>query len=185
MNPTPRGPSRVARLAAAAWLGCALVLCVPPAHAQPVRPWVPATADSLVAWSAEARARFRANAGDSLGGSNLEAYELVGRMGRRLLRSLGPEHTLQAEAIEAVLDSLGLDTEVAIDPKQPKFVLLVARNPFRADAQAVGYLYWYRGLDLRMQGVGLHGGHQPRMAHTSRAKSARRRASTGPCTSST
>src|SRR5439155_22348959 len=62
-----------------------------------------------------------------------------------------------------VLDSLGLDTEVAIDPALPGFVLLVAHNPFRATAGSIGFLYWYRGADLRMQGVVVRGGRAPKM----------------------
>jgi hypothetical protein len=37
----------------------------------------------------------------------------------------------------------------------PSVTLVVVRHPFRPAAQAVGYLLWWRGLDLRMQGVSL------------------------------
>jgi hypothetical protein len=84
-------------------------------------------------------------------------------MGRRLLASLGRSGMTQAHAIKGVLDSLGLDTDVVTDPKQPAFVLLLVRNPYRASAAAVGFLYWYRDRDLRLQGVVFHGSRNPRM----------------------
>jgi hypothetical protein len=84
-------------------------------------------------------------------------------MGRRLVRSLGRRHLLQAHAIGSVLDSLGLDVDVQVDPKLPQFVLLVVRNPYILTAHAVGFLYWYRGDDLRMQGAMFYGGHHPTM----------------------
>ena len=119
--------------------------------------------DSLTVWGVEAVERFRANAGDSVGGSNYRAYDLVGSMGRRLLASLGRGGAAQAQAIEGVLDSLGLDTQVVTDAKQPGFVLILVRNPFRSTAASVGFLYWYRDRDLRVQGVVFHGSRNPRM----------------------
>ncbi len=134
-----------------------------PARAQGVRPWTPPAADSLIAWSAEAKARFHQNLGDSAGGSNYRAYELVGLMGRRLLRSLGRENLVQAPAVKPVLDSLGVVTEVAVDPAAPSFVLLMVRNPYRHTADAVGFLCWYRGDDFRIQGAVFKGGHRPKI----------------------
>ena len=119
--------------------------------------------DSLTVWGVQAVEHFHANAGDSVGGANYHAYDLVGTMGRRLLASLGRGGIVQAQAIQGVLDSLGLDTQVVTDPKQPGFVLLLVRNPFRPTAAAVGFLYWYRNRDLRVQGVVFHGSRNPRM----------------------
>ena len=154
--------SRTARLAG--WLlFMACLAAAPRTAAQFVRPWTPPSADSLLAWSAEARARFRANQGDSAQGTNYQAYDRVGRMGRQLLRSLGTSNFSQALAIEPVLDSLGLDTEVAIDLTFPDFVLLMVHNPYRPSAATVGFLYWLRGTDLRMQGVSFEGGMKPQM----------------------
>jgi hypothetical protein len=133
------------------------------ASAQVIKPWVPPAADSLVRVMAEARARFQTNQGDSVTGSNLEAYEMVGRMGRRLLRSLGRQGLIQAHAVEPMLDSLGMDTDVEVDPDMPHFVLLMVRNPHRRTAAAVGYLYWYKENDLRMQGAIFPGGRAPAM----------------------
>lgn len=131
--------------------------------AQTIKPWVPPASDSLLRWSAEAKTRFQTNRGDSIGGENFHAYDLVGRMGRRLLRSLGRENMRQASAIKPVLDSLGLDTDVAVDPDLPYFALLMVRNPYRKSAKAVGFLYWYRENDLRMQGAQFIGGWKPQM----------------------
>jgi hypothetical protein len=147
-----------------ACLGLAAVSAAPRAiAASPIRPWAPPNADSLTVWAAESRARFQTNTGDSVGGGNYHAYELVGRMGRKLLQSLGREGMIQAHAIKGVLDSLGMDVEVGVDPQQPQFTLLMVRNPYRPKAAAVGYLYWYRDRDLRQQGVVFHGSHNPRM----------------------
>lgn len=128
-----------------------------------IRPWTPPGTDSLTVWAAEAREHFRANTGDSVGGANYRPYDLVGSMGRRLLASLGRAGMSQAHAVEGVLDSLGLDTEVVTDPKQPEFVLMLVRNPFRTTAAAVGFLYWYRDRDLRLQGLVSHGTRNARM----------------------
>jgi hypothetical protein len=150
-------------LGSLAVLVCALCGAAPAAWAQRVKPWVPPDADSLVLWATEAKARFQSNTGDTIGGTNYRAYDLVSRMGRRLLRSLGQGNLGQSHAIEPILDSLGLDTEIEVDPELPHFVLLMVRNPYRLTADAVGYLYWYRQADLRFQGVLFRGGMDPRM----------------------
>lgn len=133
-----------------------------PAEAQRLRPWTPPSPDSILAWSAEARTRFQSNRGDSVGGSNYRAYELVGYIGRTLLRSLGRENLAQAAVVENVMDSLGLDTEIEVDPELPYFALLMVRNPYRPGARAVGFLCWYKQQDLRVQGVEFTGGWEPR-----------------------
>jgi hypothetical protein len=46
-----------------------------------------------------------------------------------------------------------LDTDVVNDPLLPSIELVMVRNPYRLSQQAVGYLLWYRGVDLRMQGA--------------------------------
>src|SRR5262245_54394845 len=87
-------------------------------HAAPeIKPWLPPGMDSLTVWSIEARDRFRANTGDSVGGRNFRGYDLVGAMGRRLIASLGRGGMTQAHAVSGVLDSLGLDVDVVTDPK--------------------------------------------------------------------
>jgi hypothetical protein len=68
----------------------------------------------------------------------------------------------QANVIETVLDSLGLDTDVSFDPEAPYFALLMVRNPFRRMAASVGYLYWYKQELLRVQGILFFGGHEPK-----------------------
>jgi hypothetical protein len=143
------------------------VLCLfvaRPVHAADVlRPWTPPMADSIFAWSAEARAHFATNTGDSVGGPNFLAYQRVGQITRRLLRSLGPDNFLQAYAIVPVMDSLGLSTEVAVDPLLRQFVLVVVHNPIRRGTGTVGFLYWYHGDDLHYQGTYLDGGWHPKL----------------------
>lgn len=133
-----------------------------PAAAQRVKPWIPPAADTTEAWAAEARVAFQTLQGDSARGPNHKPYELVGRIARRLLRTLGQDGTPQALAIQPALDSLGLDTDVVIDPESPGFVFVMVRNPYRPAAEAVGFLCWYRESDLRVQGVVFTSGYEPR-----------------------
>jgi hypothetical protein len=140
-----------------------LALTIPSAAiAQSPKPWVPPGTDSLVQHVAEAKVRFQSNKGDSIGGTNYKAYELVGNAARRMLRAIGRDNLIQARAVEAVLDSMGLDTDVAIDDDLRIFAFLMVRNPYRLSAKAVGFLYWFKGNDLRMQGAQFSGGQNPR-----------------------
>ena len=123
------------------------------AAAQPAKPWTPAGADSITGLVAEANVRFRQASTDTIDEQSMAPFERVGQAARRLVRRLGRENTLLAPAIEASLDSLGLDTDVVNDPDVPSIVLVMVRNPYRRTEQAVGYLIWYRGMDLRMQGA--------------------------------
>lgn len=124
------------------------------AVAQPrVRAWTPANMDSISAWAHEARERFRTNTGDSLGGENFRAYLYVGKIGQSLLASLGRGNMTQAPAVKTVIDSLDLVTEMAVDPAQPNFSLLMVRNPYRETADVTGFIYWYVGNVVHFQGV--------------------------------
>src|SRR3989442_10521751 len=103
-------------VAAAAFMAAWLVFAPPVVHAQTPKPWVPPGTDSLVIQVAEAKVKFQANRGDSIGGGNYKAYEAVGLAARRVLRMIGRDNMTQARAVEAVLDSLGLDTDIVVDP---------------------------------------------------------------------
>jgi hypothetical protein len=70
---------------------------------------------------------------------------------------------LQASAVEAVLDSMGLDTEIALDERQPTFALLMVHNPYRPSAYSIGFVLWWKGDDLRAQGIQFRGGHEPKI----------------------
>ncbi len=131
------------------------------ARAQAVKPWTPPSADSLTVWAAQARALFRAQATDSVGADNLGPYEIVGNMARGLIRSLGSASLIQATAIEPLLDSLGLETAVRVDPELPHFVLVSVRNPIRRSAMAIGFVFWFRGRLLHEQGSLLASGSDP------------------------
>lgn len=128
-----------------------------------MKPWSPASADSVTSLVAEAKVRFRQMTADTLGESEIVPFEKVGQAARRLLRRFGRDQLLLAPSIEASLDSLGLDTDVVQDPHVPNIVLVLVRNPFRRTQQAVGYLLWYRGVDLRMQGVSFPPCIEPQM----------------------
>src|SRR5258706_16168580 len=129
MSPRPRARQLPCLVTS---LGLLAAVCIlrPPYAAPMIKPWLPPGTDSLTVWAAEARERFQSNAGDTVGGRNYRPYDLVGSMGRRLLASLGRQGVTQAHAIEPVLDSLGLDTEVVTDVQQPAFVLLMVRDPY-------------------------------------------------------
>jgi hypothetical protein len=159
-NAAPRPASPVA---AALVVALAIAACATPAPAQLVRPWTPPAADSLARLAAEARVAFRANRGDSVTGPNFAGYDLSSRIARRLVAALGPEHLRQAPAIESVMDSLGLDTDVRVDERIADFVLVMIRNPHLRTAHAVGFLYWFRDRELREQGVVFRGGVDPSM----------------------
>src|SRR5207247_1732742 len=147
-------PRRAAHVQApAAWVVLALALLPAASGAQPVKPWTPAGADSITSLVADAKVRFRQAATDTIDERSILPFERVGQAARRLVRRLGRQNTLFAPSIEASLDSLGLDTDVVNDPDVPSVILVMVRNPFRRSEQAVGYLIWYRGLDLRMQGA--------------------------------
>lgn len=168
LNPNAR-PRRDSRPLLALCLAALCACAAAPAFAQVTRPWVPA-GDSLMRDVTTARMRFMRQQGDSVGGDNYLPFDDVGRLARKLLRSLGREHFLQAPAIEATLDSLGLDTEVVVDPALPSVVMVLVRNPFKLSSDAVGYLFWHLRDDLRMQGASFPParGVQLRTWHTAR-----------------
>jgi hypothetical protein len=119
--------------------------------------------DTLAFWISDAKAHFQSNQGDSATGDNARPYEDVGLVARRLLRTHEFGGPLAARAIKPALDSLGFLTEVAEDPAWPGFALLMVRNPYRPDAAPVGFIYWYREKDLRLQGAVFQGGLHPRL----------------------
>lgn len=154
MRPSRRRPPGLRLLAFAATLTTLLLigLLPPTAHAAVVKSWLPPT-DSLAKVAVSAKLRFQRQQGDSITGPNFDGYQVVGEMGRVMLASLGREHWSQAQALEPTLDSLGLDVEVRTDPQLNHMVFLLVRNPYKRSADAVGYIYWLRGSELRMQGA--------------------------------
>ena len=134
-----------------------------PARAQAPRPWVPPGPDSIQALVSEAKVRFRESRTDTITEQSIVPFERVAQAARRLLRRFDRRDLLAAPRIEATLDSLGLDTDVVHDPSLPSIVLVMIRNPNRPTMQAVGYLLWYRGADLRMQGMSFPPAVQPRL----------------------
>jgi len=106
---------------------------------------------------------FRRADTDTLTERGAVPFARVGQAARRLLRRLGLANARLAPSIETTLDSLGLDTDVAQDPDLPGILLVVVRNPERLTMQAVGYLLWFRGPDLRMQGIVLPPCIRPRL----------------------
>ncbi len=115
--------------------------------------------DSISTWAHLAREMFRTNTGDSLGGDNFRAYQMVGKMGQNLLASIGKGNFAQAYAVAPVIDSLGLSVEVAADPASPYFAMMFVRNPGRPTAAVLGFIYWWVGSVLHYQGVKFTSGH--------------------------
>lgn len=147
---------------------CAVPLAVallagaaPSARAANPPAWMPPMADSLQRWASEAKVRFQEAQGDTVGGPNYRAYDLVGQIGRRLLRAYGSIGSAAAQGLGAKVDSLGLSADAVVDPAFPNFLLLMVRNPYKRTAYAVGFFYWMRGDDLRMQGAMFYGGLRP------------------------
>jgi hypothetical protein len=132
-------------------------------RAQTVRPWMPPGQDSVQVLASEARLLFRRADTDTIGERSIVPFERVGQIARRLVRRLGRQNMLAAPTIEATLDSLGFDTDVVHDPDIPSIVLVLVRNPERLTMQAVGYLLWFRGPDLRMQGIAFPPSIRPRL----------------------
>ena len=144
---------------AAAALGAAVASAdVPAPH---VRPWYPQSTDSLTARAARAMGAFQGSTGDSVGGNNYVAYELVGLIARDLMRGLGKPHMTQVYSIEPFLHGLGFKVDVRFDPAQPSFALVMVRNPYHVSAAAVGFLYWWLGDDLKYQGTYFRRGFDP------------------------
>lgn len=150
----------------AGWALVAFVLLAGPraAAAPPVRPWQPPGQDSIQVLASEARVAFRRAQVDTLDENEVLPFERVGQIARRLLRRLGRENMLLAPAIEQTLDSLGFDTDVVQDRDVPSIVFVMVRNPDRPSMQGVGYLLWFRGADLRLQGIAFPPGIRPQLA---------------------
>ena len=138
------------------------VFAVFAAHADPISPlvhaWVPKHADSLTVQSERARVGFRAAKSDSAGGDHFLPYQQVGLMVRNLLVDMGREHMPEAGVLEGVLKAQGLVADLRVDPGQPGFAMAMVRNPYRPSADAVAFLYWYRGSELKYQGQYVPGG---------------------------
>ncbi len=163
MTHRPRSHALLAFAVVGFALSTASMLAPTSALAQAVQPWTPAASDSVVRFVSSAKVRFQEQRTDSLSARDIQAFELVAQGARRLLRLLGRSNMLQAPIIEATLDSLGADVDVVNDPLQPSIVFVMVRNPYRPGSGAVGYLMWYRGNDLRMQGVSFPAGIRPRL----------------------
>ncbi len=142
---------------------CSLAFAPRVAVAQAVRPWSPPGQDTVQALASEARLLFRRADADTITERGIVPFERVGQAARRLLRRLGRQHALSAPSIEPTLDSLGLDVDVVHDLDLPSIVLVMVRNPDRLTQQAVGYLLWFRGADLRMQGIAFPPCVRPRL----------------------
>ena len=131
------------------------------AAAQTAPSWMP-PADSMRIWRRWVSDGFQRAQGDSAGGNNYLPFQIVGRAARRMLVRMNADvDLLEAPAIAPVLDSIGCEAEVAVDPAQPAFALVMVRNPWRRAAHAVGFLFWSKAEDFHYQGAEFRGGMNP------------------------
>src|SRR5438067_9395652 len=109
-----------------------LLLVMLPAPVMAQAPsWMP-PADSTRIWRDWIQAGFQRAASDSAGGDNYLPYQIAGRAARRMLVRMNRDvDLLEAPAIAPVLDSIGCEADVAVDPAQPAFALVMVRNPWR------------------------------------------------------
>jgi len=152
--------SRAARQALVLML---LVLSVAAAHAQGSallpKPWRPAGADSITNWAIEGRNLLAESNSPELGDREIVAYRYVDRVAKSYFQALGPKGMAAAGGLEAFLDSLKLAGKVVSDKDYPAFSFVIFSNPSHDKYASLGYLYWFRGNDVRSQPVNLKGGH--------------------------
>jgi hypothetical protein len=151
---------------AATWLALWLiVLSAGAAHAQGAallpKPWRPAGADSITNWAIEGRNLLAESNSPELGDREIVAYRYVDRVAKSYFQALGPHGMAAAGGLSAFLDSLKLAGKVVSDKDYPAFSFVIFSNPTHEKYASLGYLYWFRGNDVRSQPVNLKGGHDP------------------------
>jgi hypothetical protein len=133
------------------------------AHAQTSalfpRPWRPAGGDTLHLWASESRALLHGSRSPELTDNELRAYALQDRIAKAYFRALGPNGMRAAAGLYTTLDSLELKARISQKDGFPTFVFVQFLNPDFESYASLGYLYWFRGDELRSQPINLKGGH--------------------------
>lgn len=141
-------------------------LLVTPAFAQASllpKPWRPAATDSISQWAIEGRNLLAESNSPELGDREVVAYRWVDKVAKAYFHSLGPHGMAAAGGISAFLDSLKLKGSVVSDRVYPAFSFVLFANPSHEDYASLGYLYWFRGDEVRSQPIYLKGGHDPEL----------------------
>jgi hypothetical protein len=150
-------------------LGLALAACLAtpgsPARAQvsPVlpKPWRPAASDSIADWASQARSLLAGSKTDDLGEREVVAYRYIDRIAKSYFHALGPQGMVGGGGVVTFLDSLRLQGKFTQDPEYPAFAFVQYFNPSHEGFASLGYLYWFRGSEIRSQPVHLKDGHDP------------------------
>ena len=116
--------------------------------------------DSSAAWARQGLALLATSRSDSLGATEVLAYESFDKIARGYFTALGPRRMSGARGILTLLDSLGVPAEFAQDRELPQFCALTYFHPGFAGYAAVTYLYWFIGEDLKRQRLLLTGGKE-------------------------
>jgi hypothetical protein len=127
------------------------------------KPWRPSSAptDSIVQWAIEGRNLLAESNSPELGDREVVAYRWVDKVTKAYFHALGPHGMAGAGGLSAFLDSLKLKGTVISDRVYPAFSYVLFSNPSHEDYAELGYLYWFRGDEVRSQPVYLKGGHDP------------------------
>jgi hypothetical protein len=125
------------------------------------KPWRPATADSITQWAIEGRNLLAESNNPELGDREVVAYRWVDKVAKAYFHSLGPHGMAAAGGLSAFLDTLKLKGSVVSDKVYPAFSFVLFSNPSHENYASLGYLYWFRGDEVRSQPIYLKGGHDP------------------------
>ena len=126
-----------------------------------LKPWHPANTDSVTQWAIEGRNLLAESNSPELSEREVVAYRWVDKVAKAYFHTLGPHGMAAAGGLEAFLDSLKLKGSVVSDREYPAFSFVLFSNPSHDDYAQLGYLYWFRGDEVRSQPINLKGGHDP------------------------
>ena len=127
------------------------------------KPWRPAAADSVTQWAIEGRNLLAESNSPELGDREVVGYRWVDKVAKAYFHALGPHGMAAAGGLSAFLDSLRLKGSVVSDRVYPAFSFVLFSNPSHDNYAQLGYLYWFRGDEVRSQPIYLKGGHDPEL----------------------
>ena len=125
------------------------------------KPWRPAASDSIADWASQARALLAGSKSDELGEREIVAYRYVDRIAKSYFHALGSKGMTGAGGVVAFFDSLRLEAKFTQDAEYPAFAFVQYFNQSHEDFASLGYVYWFRGSEIRSQPIHLKGGHDP------------------------
>ena len=125
------------------------------------KPWHPAASDSIADWASQARALLAGSKNDDLGEREVVAYRYVDRIAKSYFHTLGSKGMAAGGGIVTFLDSLRLQAKFTQDREYPAFAFVQFFNPSHEGFASLGYVYWFRGSEIRSQPIHLKNGHDP------------------------